>query len=239
MKGLLVLFVILTGSFSAKAQDILTLKAGKELLVKVVKVSPEKVIFRDFTNSESLVFSLPIIAIASIKYQNGTSHSFAPDPAPLSTTRNTHEVAINTLPFMFHSWNIFFDHRLDASPNTAISLGLGYFPDNDGSLNNSVDGSEIALTAAAKFYWGELDFYSSPYLRYRYTSQQIGATWHQLGVGGTIGWRHVFRSGFLLESFIGTGNYLLTWQGQVPHSEQAPAPFITHVRLGTCVGVAF
>ncbi|MBC7695996.1 MAG: hypothetical protein H7141_11190 [Burkholderiales bacterium] len=69
--GLLILTLCLTFCVSAFAQDIMTLKNGNELSVKVTEIHEREIKYKDFANLEGPVRVIYKSDVFSIKYENG------------------------------------------------------------------------------------------------------------------------------------------------------------------------
>jgi hypothetical protein len=84
MKKLLLLVIVLSSSFYALAQDVLTKKNGEELQVKVLEILPDHIKYKRFDNLDGPIISVYKREIFMIKYANGVKDIFSsPLPAPL------------------------------------------------------------------------------------------------------------------------------------------------------------
>jgi hypothetical protein len=243
MKKLLLILAAISTGFYSQAQDILTKKSGEEILVKVVEISPELVKYKRFDNPDGPLISVQKHEVSGIKYQNGMTEKFDSAPVPVKTekqkplTFRKNALAVNVLPLILQSFNIIYDHRLASKPEVALSFGTGIWNQNIGFFSRA--NQEVTLTGAAKFYIQQSDFYASPYLKFRHLGLPQNIYWNQFGGGGTIGARHVFKSGFLIDSFLGLGVYGIKQSNQPQWDEYYFEPAPVDLRLGFALGYAF
>lgn len=255
MKNVILLLLILGVSFRSLAQDILLKRTGEELPVKVLEITPETIKYVHFNQSEGPATSISRSEVSAIKFENGQVERFDKHLPVLKATpekpQRKNSLALNMLPVMFKSFNIFYDHRLN--PNVALSFGCGvYIHEEDFFTPRN---NQFIFTGAAKFFLGESDFYLSPYLKYRnvthtaylynspgsyyYSSTMSTEHWNQLGGGATFGMCHIFKSGFLLESFLGLGGYAVSKSDLSSSEPSYFSPAEVDPRLGVALGFAF
>ena len=80
MKYILFLLLIIT-ALGVNAQDILVMKTGDELKVKVLEVNPAEVKYRLFNNPEGPIISVLKSNVFMIKYESGAKDVFSSIPA--------------------------------------------------------------------------------------------------------------------------------------------------------------
>lgn len=250
MKKLLILTCLLVNAAWCFAQDKLVKKNAEEIQVKILEITPDLIKYKRFDNLQGPVISEQKQDFSEIKYENGLVEKFditpklvkAETPKPLGLRKNG--LALNVLPILAQSFNVFYDHRLAGNPNIALSLGIGVYIHSEDFFTPA--NNQIALTGASKFYIQESDFYLSPYLKYRHLSRTLNyyqsapsISWNQFGGGATIGARHEFKSGFLIDTFMGLGGYAIQQSNTSPGEDYYFSPSDLDVRLGVAIGFAF
>jgi len=255
MKKLLLLTGLIFNAAWCLAQDTLVKTNAEEIQVKILEITPDLIKYKRFDNLEGPEISVQKQDVAEIKYANGLVEKFDITPKPVNSetpkplTIRKSALALNVLPVLAQSFNVFYDQRLAGKPNIALSLGFGVYihPDDFFSPVNN----QISLTGAAKFYIQESSFYLSPYVKYRnvsytqytyqnpYQQSTSKINWNQFGGGATFGARHVFKSGFLIDSFMGLGGYAIEQSNNRTGEEIYFSPSDLDIRLGVALGFAF
>lgn len=84
MKRNLLLILLLTVSFSALAQDIITKKDGTDILARILEVTTSEVKYKKFSNPDGPVYFLPKSDILIVRYENGENEIFQNSQIPQS-----------------------------------------------------------------------------------------------------------------------------------------------------------
>ena len=78
MKRLLfVLTLLVCGGLTMSAQDIITKKDGTDIKAKVSEVGVNEIKYKDFSNLEGPVYTMPVADVLMITYENGERDVFA------------------------------------------------------------------------------------------------------------------------------------------------------------------
>lgn len=82
MKKLFIFSILLVVSLTAiNAQDVLTLKTGEDLNVKVIKITDNDIEYKKWNNLEGPTYTKHLYEVFSVKYQNGEKDVFnVPEP---------------------------------------------------------------------------------------------------------------------------------------------------------------
>lgn len=83
MNRYLLLFFLLTASYSAFAQDIITKKDGTDIQAKILEVTTSEVKYKKFSNPDGPVFYIPKSDILIVRYENGENEIFQDSQEPL------------------------------------------------------------------------------------------------------------------------------------------------------------
>ena len=70
------IFLVLSLSFFARAQDNIYLKDGTRVAAKVIRVTPSDVKYKSFNNPDGPEYILPVSDVVIVIYQNGTYDTF-------------------------------------------------------------------------------------------------------------------------------------------------------------------
>ena len=82
MKKLLIIAMALLGSaMVSRAQDVITLRNGENILAKVLEVSQRDIKYKKFTNLNGPTYTVDIIQVQMIRYENGEKDIFNEEPA--------------------------------------------------------------------------------------------------------------------------------------------------------------
>jgi hypothetical protein len=84
MKRFLLLFVLLTASYSAFAQDIITRKDGTDIEARILEVTTTEVKYKKFSNLDGPIFYIPKSDILIVRYENGENEVFQDSREPLT-----------------------------------------------------------------------------------------------------------------------------------------------------------
>ena len=83
-KGILALSLILSNFINA--QDVMTLRDGNDLIVKVTEINETEIKYKDFKNLDGPIRVVYKSDVFSIKYQNGVKSVFNTEPMPQQST---------------------------------------------------------------------------------------------------------------------------------------------------------
>lgn len=98
LKRILCLILLITVSHSIIAQDVLTLKDGREVKSKVTEVTDKYIKYKKADNIDGPTYTVEKTEIAKIKYANG-SEEIVESPAATTNTDNSSEPDIFTMKF--------------------------------------------------------------------------------------------------------------------------------------------
>ena len=86
MRTISILFLMMTGIFSVYAQDVITLKDGNQINVKVTEISSSEIKYKRFDNLEGPTVVVPKADVFAITYENGVREVINAVTAPAQTT---------------------------------------------------------------------------------------------------------------------------------------------------------
>jgi len=78
MKNLILFLISICSLINLNAQDVLYLKSGFEVQVKVYEIGKKEIKYKKYNNLDGPVYTADIKNIKSIKYQNGEEETFEP-----------------------------------------------------------------------------------------------------------------------------------------------------------------
>jgi hypothetical protein len=164
----------------------------------------------------------------------------------------------NLLPLPFKSFNLFYERKLN--DQSSFALGANYYHNNQLLIFQRFDSRWYGLTAEYKYYLGSVfnGFYLSPYLKYRlmnyfdvvnYLEDDNGLafiatppqdeTWHDIGLGGTFGYKYLSKRGFAFGAFLGGGYFPISILQTINPDFSIRRPSQGDLRIGATIGWAF
>ena len=115
-------FLFVGGLFSANAQDLIVLRDGNIIEVRVVEISQTEIRYRRFDHLDGPIIVIPTINVLSIRYENGRveilNSALTSPPVNVTTQRDPRSINIGVR-----------DHYLSGSIGAfgvGLSLGLNY-----------------------------------------------------------------------------------------------------------------
>lgn len=103
-KYLLLICAIIMMTLSTMAQDILFRSSTDSIKVKVLTISSTEVTYRDWSNLDGPIFSIPKDEVAAIHYANGTYNFFS---ASTSQKTNSDNYKSNRSPMLIRQGNTY------------------------------------------------------------------------------------------------------------------------------------
>lgn len=76
----LILLVIIFNTTLSFSQDIITTKAGEDILAKILEISKTEIKFKKYDNPDGPLFTLLKSDVLMIRYENGSKDIFTEDP---------------------------------------------------------------------------------------------------------------------------------------------------------------
>jgi len=118
-------FILIGGTFSANAQDIITLKDGGTIEVKVLEISPTEIKYKRFSQLDGPTIVIPVANVQSIKYEDGTYEILNDDTVPQQKNTQGKNTAIDQGKFIF-GINVNAGGAIGyILPNTIVGSGIG------------------------------------------------------------------------------------------------------------------
>ncbi len=212
MKKLLTLVLLLLAG-SVAAQDVLVLRDGTILNVKVTQVSDWEISYKKTEHLEGPVFSTDVSKVLSIKYENGTEQKFD-DPAAASAAPVIYEQKANK-GFSVYAGGAFpvgkFADDEEAFAKAGFNVGarytfaiaptnLGLFVSADFIYNNTKDVYFIDVLTENGFDVEKPKYYNVPVLvglNYNSKVDRNLALWAELGVGANFRTSSKFDATFI------------------------------------------
>jgi hypothetical protein len=192
-----------------------------------------------FLLSGSLLMSLPALCQDTGRAPGITNYGLSGEEPYLNT------IKVNVLPLPAGSLNVFYERVLN--PEGSLNVGLSYYRYRGLLSGTGTRSTRVALTAEYRFYLTDeapKGLYISPYLKLRqlttpeYNYSLPSGTRRKVsgGFGGTLGFQHVARSGFVIGMFLGLG-YFPRLKDQYYYNDDFGSQI--DFRLGLNLGFAF
>ncbi len=86
MRKSTLILVIVFNSILSFSQDIITTKAGEDILAKISEVGHTEIKYRKFDNPDGPMFTLLRSDVLMIRYENGTKDVFNDEPKPVAAS---------------------------------------------------------------------------------------------------------------------------------------------------------
>jgi len=231
-RTLCVLAIIMAGVFSAKSQDVITLKSGEEIKVKVEEISSSEIKYKRFDNLDGPTVVIEKAKVFAINYENGTReviNVITEEPTRVQETKETISALRDAAPttfglyanlggFVFNGLMIGSEVTIDR--RFVFDFGVGFLPGLCYAPISELDNAKGVMGIAGFKYFYELPkggLYFGPFIgsywekgNWHWTDNITGAQWKDpdefIGflIFGNVGYKFTLKSGL----FFRTGVYL-------------------------------
>jgi len=125
IKSLGLLIAILVIANSVYAQDLIYKKNKEVILSKIVEIGLDEIKYREYNNSESIVYSIAKSEITKIKFENGKEEFFVDDMQNSNLYADQKKQAIKFDFFSPIYYRFSFGYERSIKPGQSMEFGLG------------------------------------------------------------------------------------------------------------------
>jgi len=158
---------LLAGICSAAAQDLIILRDGNIIEVKVEEISPTEIRCKRFNNLDGPTIVIPVADVLSIRYENGTSEIYNAVTSTMQPRPNT--PALDPSRFLF---------SVNVNPISAAIMGAALgFEFSKGSFNSEINFIIPSLSLAYESGFGVIAAFNF------FGHSRIGGVYAGAGIG--------------------------------------------------------